>query len=448
MEMKVIYIFFELLLISFAYSQVSVCVCNSNSGTFTVKESCLNSCEGDCSIRTCEDYDFADSMNPAKLALLCSIDHKLLPISGKNLCKNPKSLYGCFNTEIDPTTEHPINVSCLLKEHDFILPCAQNPENLSCSSTPELKQSLGYKKSQKVYTYSIDDYFWDKSMINKYFLKLKSSKNRVTSIENLHLLSQLSEEIYTSNSNYVNKSLESTAQILSKKLNILGKIGYSSKLRAVVVVFRGTIFEDQHSNLNLNNLWTDIQVSRQDIENVCAGCKVHSGFNSVFENFKNNFETNLNHVLMRYPFKIIFTGHSLGGALATIASAYFASVHKNYSSLGLVTFGAPRVGNPELSAYINNKITDSNLRVTFGNDPVVCIPPITIFDYCHAGYEVHFKSSKTFTVSDDFGNPKCNANPFYFSHHKKYKLIGTETSLKLKKHRNSKIISTFTASFK
>ena len=49
--------------------------------------------------------------------------------------------------------------------------------------------------------------------------------------------------------------------------------------------------------------------------------------------------------LAGYPeYEVIFTGHSLGGAVANLAAFDFANA-RHYRSFRLYTFGQPRVGD-------------------------------------------------------------------------------------------------------
>ena len=66
---------------------------------------------------------------------------------------------------------------------------------------------------------------------------------------------------------------------------------------------------------------------------------------------------------------LVFTGHSLGGAMALAAAALL--VRRCFDVRALVTFGAPRVGGPKLRRVL------ANVRVTQyrnGNDPVSDVP--------------------------------------------------------------------------
>jgi triacylglycerol lipase len=72
---------------------------------------------------------------------------------------------------------------------------------------------------------------------------------------------------------------------------------------------------------------------------------------------------------------IIATGHSLGGALATIGALdlqYNLGVGGNFA-FSVYTYGTPRVGNTALVESFNRRITDSH-RFIYGWDVVTRVP--------------------------------------------------------------------------
>ena len=74
-----------------------------------------------------------------------------------------------------------------------------------------------------------------------------------------------------------------------------------------------------------------------------------------------------------YPtYRVTVTGHSLGGAIATIAAA---SLRKSGTPADLYTYGAPRIAGPVLSDYITSQNLGGNYRVTHYDDPVPRLPP-------------------------------------------------------------------------
>merc|ERR1719229_800230 len=80
---------------------------------------------------------------------------------------------------------------------------------------------------------------------------------------------------------------------------------------------------------------------------------VHAGFYKAFLAVKAQVQAHVEELLcnMAKPVTLMICGHSLGGALATMACAYIAERLQSILADGeievvSVTLGAPRVGNP------------------------------------------------------------------------------------------------------
>lgn len=80
--------------------------------------------------------------------------------------------------------------------------------------------------------------------------------------------------------------------------------------------------------------------------------------------------------------KILVTGHSLGGALATLI-ALALSIHYSGAMVYCVTEGAPRVGN---AAFVKafNKLVFEAYRVVYDMDTVTKVPPVWL-GFRHGG---------------------------------------------------------------
>lgn len=79
-----------------------------------------------------------------------------------------------------------------------------------------------------------------------------------------------------------------------------------------------------------------------------------------------------------------FTGHSLGGAMATICAGRCLLAHIPTCPKQIITFGSPRVGNKR---YINYAKVDY-LRWVNNNDIVTRVPPVWL-GYRHTGKEMY-----------------------------------------------------------
>ncbi|KAK5149368.1 hypothetical protein LTR04_007142 [Oleoguttula sp. CCFEE 6159] len=117
----------------------------------------------------------------------------------------------------------------------------------------------------------------------------------------------------------------------------------------------------------------------------CANCTVHSGFLSSWRNTRSHILPSLEAAITSYPtYQLTVVGHSLGGAVAALASLDF---HARGWSPRVTTFGEPRIGNAALMTYIdqrfqtpNNATSSGDLyemayhRVTHVDDPVPLLP--------------------------------------------------------------------------
>jgi len=87
----------------------------------------------------------------------------------------------------------------------------------------------------------------------------------------------------------------------------------------------------------------------------------------------------------------VFTGHSLGGALAIHGAVdIYLSKFRDNTKFKVYTFGHPRTGNKEFEEVIRNNVVDA-YRVTKWRDQVVHVPPCnteSIFDSQCATYGI------------------------------------------------------------
>lgn len=83
------------------------------------------------------------------------------------------------------------------------------------------------------------------------------------------------------------------------------------------------------------------------------------------------------------------TGHSLGGALATILTAMYLERDRKVQCL--YTFGSPRVGNQSFRTNFNQRFYDHAYRVVNGNDLVPHLPPEPLFS--HVGNQIIFDAN-------------------------------------------------------
>jgi hypothetical protein len=147
----------------------------------------------------------------------------------------------------------------------------------------------------------------------------------------------------------------------------------ASNDKFAIVAFRGSEIWRKREEFDLKeviaDLKTDIDIWLTDWQ---QGGKVHRGFKEALEEVWPDL---LPYVRKLYQkgCKIWITGHSLGGALATLFASRFNSTQ------GVYTFGSPRVGNEVFKKNFHVKI----YRIV-NNDDIVPRVPLPI-RYVHVG---------------------------------------------------------------
>lgn len=148
---------------------------------------------------------------------------------------------------------------------------------------------------------------------------------------------------------------------------------------SLVVAFRGTRL-DVHNLMDVAELviinQSDLWIDSLFLPAVCSvGGRVHAGFLKAFTEVSEALDTLVLAKLAGR--KLWLAGHSLGGALATIAAAHLGRelVH------GLYTYGCPRVGDALFASVLPES---SHYRFVHREDWVVRQPP-EFLGYVHAG---------------------------------------------------------------
>ena len=142
----------------------------------------------------------------------------------------------------------------------------------------------------------------------------------------------------------------------------------------IVVAFRGT-------ELSLRDWLTDINLFSRSR----PYGKVHRGFHAGFEAVRAEIEAELGQTA---GIRLVLTGHSLGGALATIAAAEWSYLSSHTVS-GVYTFGQPAVGKGDFPNFIQQTFGERFVRVVNDDDIVARVPPT----YNHVGKLIQFRPS-------------------------------------------------------
>ncbi|KAI9835612.1 MAG: hypothetical protein M1837_003701 [Sclerophora amabilis] len=154
-----------------------------------------------------------------------------------------------------------------------------------------------------------------------------------------------------------------------------------------------------------------------DVEK-CLNCTVHSGFLRSWTHTRPHILPHLEEIISRHPsYQLTLVGHSLGGAVAALASLDF---HRRGWNPHVTTFGEPRVGNQGLVDYIDARFASSDetetesdngttttttttptyYRVTHVDDPVPLLP-LTEWGYRPHANEIYISKPALSPSVDD-----------------------------------------------
>lgn len=187
---------------------------------------------------------------------------------------------------------------------------------------------------------------------------------------------------------------------------IAGYVSTDAARKEIVISIRGSS--------NIRNWITNLDFGQDSCSTLVAGCGAHSGFQNAWFEIATAAKAAIVSARTANPsYTVVSTGHSLGGAVATLAAAY---LRKAGIPMDLYTYGSPRVGDGDFADFVSNQ-AGSEFRVTHTDDPVPRLPPI-IFGYRHTSPEYWLATGSsdttTYSVSDikvceGNANISCNA---------------------------------------
>lgn len=167
---------------------------------------------------------------------------------------------------------------------------------------------------------------------------------------NSHLVSlslSLASQTYTQNNHMV----------VSDSNHIWPHLGYD-----LIIAFKGsTSMEDllDDADSNLVKMWEGEEV------------RVHRGFKRSYEKNKSLI---FDSIEKHDPSKILFCGHSLGGALSYLCAMDIMMKQAKHIHADTITFGSPKIGNTEVSLILPEFVDTCHMRVAHVYDPIPKYP--------------------------------------------------------------------------
>lgn len=189
-------------------------------------------------------------------------------------------------------------------------------------------------------------------------------------------ISYLKEDVVSTSNGFV--VLETIHKSLNNDNEIKVVIAENAELNERVIAFRGTDGKDQLVSIAFASLWQqnidDWFPAKYGVSNAKVNKYFLSAFDLVLPALEKYMETDK---------KIIFTGHSLGGALASLLALHSALIPNgpwSNKETCLITFGQPKIGN-EKFVKIHDEIISSvrKMILIVDKDNVPRLPPSLFF---------------------------------------------------------------------
>ncbi|KAK7038707.1 hypothetical protein VNI00_010591 [Paramarasmius palmivorus] len=167
-------------------------------------------------------------------------------------------------------------------------------------------------------------------------------------------------------------------------------VGYDPALKTVIVGHQGTDFSKIEAAL------TDADIILESLDStlfpgVPSGVKVHSGFKDEHAKTAATILSNVQKALTQNSAtSVTVVGHSLGAALALLDSIYLPLHLPAGTTVKMIGYGMPRVGNSSFATYVDSHATVTHIN---NKQDIVPILPGRFLGFAHPNGEVHITDS-------------------------------------------------------
>ena len=185
-----------------------------------------------------------------------------------------------------------------------------------------------------------------------------------------------------------------------------GYVAISHELKVIALAFRGS----KHFGQAFMVLMKSLTSPREKFLNG----EVQTYWKRGFDQLWSGMEKEVKHLVSQNPsYQLWVTGHSLGGAMASLASTWLS--YKRFAprkNIILYTFGMPRVGNYDY-ALEHDELVNNSWRVVNDNDIVPHFPTVASFSILngpyHHGVEAFYSKPATSPYSE---HRECHGKPY------------------------------------
>jgi triacylglycerol lipase len=194
-------------------------------------------------------------------------------------------------------------------------------------------------------------------------------------------------------------------------------LGFIAESRnTIVIAFRGTQLQQSPFDI-----FADLDLAQIPFPYVRGAGMTHRGFTRLYGRLRGSILEVLKNGSTRK--RLMITGHSLGGALATLCAVDVA-VNSKFRTPIAYSIGSPRVGDETFCNAFNRKVAN-NWRIYNEYDLVTRVPPQTYdspitgrswrYEHVRRGYRLNFLRGSLLRNHDmtDYFTALCGLNAAY-----------------------------------
>jgi hypothetical protein len=247
------------------------------------------------------------------------------------------------------------NISCVMSRLAYFNNTKFLEKYINITDIPELKKQFIDIKKQ-----SIEDIFE---------LKIKNMISINKKVNNINYNDNLSKNVSSDSIQYISICTSNYSGIY---------VVADKRMNTIFVCFRGTYSPKSSLSYLQLNTFTPTEICKDKEDGYLVG--IFKIIAEVFYTIRESIRYLSKHFLKTKDFKLVATGHSLGGGIASIFSYLWAQKHKQHFKIICITFGSPRVMNGHLIEKFNKLIHEKIIMYTryiSNGDPFVKLPLTT-----------------------------------------------------------------------
>lgn len=166
------------------------------------------------------------------------------------------------------------------------------------------------------------------------------------------------------------------------------------ELAGVVASTEGKLIVAYHGTSNIDEVFSDFNISHFTMKLPCGlEAPVHDGCYSIYQESYDDSQRAMNEASDGNEYnEVIYTGHSLGAGLATIAALDKKGANPKFS-ISTIIFGSGQfISHEAAKTYETLGLSNNTINIQQVGDPVTILPPKR-FDFTHVGHIIKIPTS-------------------------------------------------------